>query len=529
MLHQSKKQRFSIMAALIVIAFAFMFSSCWYGAELGTLVKTDNGEVQGFEDGNDTWSWKGIPFAKPPVDDLRWKAPQDPDSWDGVRDATEYCDICPQYDGNMFGEQTVIGNEDCLYLNIWRPRTQKRNLPVHFWIHGGGNSIGFAVMSDGKNIAGNGNMVVVTIQYRLGPFGWFTHPGIRHGVNPLDDSGNYGTLDIIKALKWVKRNIEAFGGNPHNVMIVGESAGGMNVYTMLISRLANGLFQKAMTESGGFWTSTVEIADDEAEAALNSILAADGLSEVPDGGNVEAYLKGKSTEEIMHAYTPGAGGIITTSYSPDPMGNRLGGYLDGYVLPLNGRDALANPCTYNKVPMIAGSNKEETKLFFFPLFLGGFMDAATYQEYCINTSNEWIDGAVDTPVTMMTSNKKQPPIYAYQLNYGAYNEDGYNAWPMYPVPEGLVFGACHALDVPFFWGDFAFSPLFADLFREVNQEGYEGLSDAMMEYVANFAHTGHPGNVDGVLWKRWSNKEGKPKRILFDANDTDVLIEMSNE
>ncbi len=495
-------------------------------SQLGLEVATESGKVRGTEDGNNTWVWKGIPFAKPPKGDLRWKAPVDPEPWKDVKDAVEFCEACVQYDGNMFGQQAVTGDEDCLYLNIWRPRTQERNLPVHFWIHGGGNSIGSAKMgNNGKSVAGDGNMVVVTIQYRLGPFGWFTHPDLRQGKDKSDDSGNFGTLDIIKALKWVKNNIREFGGNPDNVLIVGESAGGMNVYTMILSPLAKGLFHKGMTQSGGFWTTTMTDADADSKAVVDTLLVTGGLKEVP-GGNTAAFLRGKTAKDIMSAYKPGPGGMIMAG----PKGSRLGGYLDGYVLPVNGRESLSNPASYNSVPLIAGANKEETKLFIFFLFStwdpsksGGL----SYQDYSIKASKEWIENAVDIPAKMMSSHKSQPPVFAYQLNYGAYNENGYNAWQTKDLAISL--GACHALDVPLFWKEFPYFPGFAGIFREDNRAGYEGLSRVMMAYVAAFAHTGNPGSVGGVKWEQWSSSQGGAKRIIFDANANEPLIKMGNE
>jgi para-nitrobenzyl esterase len=498
--------------------------------ELGVEIATLYGKISGTEDENNTWSWKGIPFAKPPVGNLRWKAPQDPEPWEGVKDTMAFASPCVQYDGSTTGPQNVIGSEDCLYLNIWRPRTQECNLPVYFWIHGGGNSIGSAVPYPGQSIAGNGNMVVVTIQYRLGPFGWFTHPGLRKGLSLLDDSGNYGTLDIIKALNWVKKNIAAFGGNPYNVMATGESTGATSVYTMIISRLATGLFQKALVESGGLWLTTIKDADTESEVVINALLAKDGFPEVPNG-NVEAYLKGKSAAEIMRAYTPGQYGLIRTIINnTGHYGYRLGCYLDGYVIPKTGINALFNPQTYNQVPLIAGANKEETKLFNAPLYETwdpGQWGGLSYQKFnMLSSKKDWIIDSVDFPVAMMRSHESQPPIYAYQLNYGAYHVIGYNAWPT--SDKAIQFGACHTIDVPLLWQNYPFLPPLADLFREDNRAGYESLSQAMRAYVAEFAHTGNPGDAGGVLWGQWSNTPGEEKRILFDANDQTALIEMSN-
>jgi len=149
----------------------------WTGEQT---VLTKYGAVKGFEDQVNTWVWKAIPFAKPPVGDLRWKAPRDPDPWDGIREETEFSERACQ---NRMLEDTMVGSEDCLYLNVWRPRSQERGLPVYFWIHGGGNIMQLPIheMAHAANVAGQSNMVFVSINYRLGEFGWFSHPALRSG------------------------------------------------------------------------------------------------------------------------------------------------------------------------------------------------------------------------------------------------------------------------------------------------------------------------------------------------------------
>jgi len=525
---------FNLMLVTLAICMSLFFISNTVSAhekinKLGSRAKTCYGIVEGTEDQNNTWTWKGIPFAKPPVGELRWQAPQDPLPWEGIKNTTKYQSPCIQYSTNDKGEQIIIGSEDCLYLNIWRPQTQKRNLPVYLWIHGGGNSMGSAEEYPGDLIAQNGNMVVVTIQYRLGPFGWFTHPDLRNGKNLLNDSGNFGTLDIIKSLEWVKKNIKAFGGNPDNVMIAGESAGGMNVFTMILSKPANGLFDKAMSQSGGFWTTTMEDGDKEAKIIVDRLLEKDGLSDIPEN-NIELYLKEKSPEELMGVFEadPSSGMIKSVGANTNALGIRLGGYLDGYVLPKEGIYALNNPNTYNQVPIIAGANKEETKLFTANSFAtwkpeenGGL----SYQEFNILLSNDWIKTAVDIPLAMMTSNKSQPPAYAYQLNYGAYNEGSYNPWSNETL--AIIFGASHTVDLPLFFGKFPFFPFLSDMYREDNSAGYKDLSKSMMNYVATFAHTGKPFNIGSVKWEQWSSIEGKENKIIFNANDKEALIEMA--
>ena len=225
--------------------------SRWEG---NPVVSTEYGYLRGYPDAADTISWKGVPFASPPVGQLRWKAPVDPEPWTGIREAGHYSDPCVQY--SPLGRGKIIGSEDCLYLNVWRPETAEQDLPVYVWIHGGGNSIGSANMVpdyEGYNLASRGNLVFVSINYRLGPFGWFAHPSLRTGESgdEYNDSGNFGTLDIIQALKWINRNIGFFGGDPDRVTIAGESAGAFNVTSLLVSPQAAGLFHGAVSQSGG--------------------------------------------------------------------------------------------------------------------------------------------------------------------------------------------------------------------------------------------------------------------------------------
>jgi len=481
-------------------------------------VWTWNGKIRGKVDELNTWTWQGIPYAKPPVDELRWKAPVDPERWHGIKETTELCSACPQYyDG------PILGSEDCLYLNVWRPQTFQRHLPVYFWIHGGGNSIGTASVPsfNGSKLAADANMVVVTINYRIGPLGWFSHPSLRHGEDAFDDSGNYGTLDIIKALQWVHENIAFFGGDPDNVTIDGESAGGVDVYTMILSPAAAGLFHKAIAQSGGTPSVTVEAADASASAAIAKILQADGLTE-PPGGDLEAYLKSKTIYEILGVYQTGAGNMLNDEF--------VSNFLDGAVIREEGVYAMADPEKYNQVPMIVGSNKEEYKLFIASAYYGVVPDDV-YQSMALTYSNQWKIAAVDTPATLMAAHATQPEIFAYQLHYGAYNIDGYNAWPtdLYGINFALMLGCAHGLDVPIFWGNYYYFGYDDIIFREDNRAGYEALTDAWIAYLASFVRTGAPGDAGGAFWNSWQSDGGIPKRMILDANNTDAILTMSNE
>jgi para-nitrobenzyl esterase len=234
---------------------------------------TQSGDVVGFVSEGGAHVWRGIPFATPPKGDLRWRAPRPPRPWEGVRESLEFGESCVQFAGLLSDDDRAeegepVGDEDCLHLNVYAPRRdpealagQRERFPVMFWIHGGGNTIGSSRVYDGSRLAVEHGLVVVTVNYRLGVFGWFAHPALPvEGTTPEDRSGNFGTLDLVRALEWVRGNIAAFGGDPERVTIFGESAGGRNVFSLLISPRARGLFQRAIVQSGATNTSPMDEA-----------------------------------------------------------------------------------------------------------------------------------------------------------------------------------------------------------------------------------------------------------------------------
>ena len=197
-------------------------------------------------------SFKGVPYARPPVGELRWQAPQPPESWSGERDAGQVGPICIQPPANGDnGVGPLPMSEDCLTVNVWAPADREGPLPVMFWIHGGGlnNGSGTAALYDGTNLAKRG-VVVVTINYRLGRLGFFDHPALAAGRIRGAPEANYGFMDVVAALRWVRDNAAAFGGDPDNVTVFGESAGGALVTRLMVSHRARGLFHRAVVQSG---------------------------------------------------------------------------------------------------------------------------------------------------------------------------------------------------------------------------------------------------------------------------------------
>jgi para-nitrobenzyl esterase len=491
-----------------------------------------------------TLSWKGIPYAKPPVGDLRWKAPQDPEKRSTPLKAVNFCEICLQYidhDNNPATPQVIQGNEDCLYLNIWRPRSKAADLPVYFWIHGGGNSIQWPLLSDtdASVLANKSNVVVVTVNYRLGPMGFFSHSALRTGKkgDERSDSGNFAILDLIQALSWVKANIKAFGGDPENVTIAGESAGGQNVISLIVSPLAKNLFHRAISESGVVRPSAPAQGAEHANDIITKLLVKDGGA--PDEKaaatklnnmslkDIENYLRSKSTQDFLELYPEGK--LIGMIRFPSSFG-------DGMVLPVDFYGAL-KAGKYNKVPIILGTNKEEAKLFLFfdPRFTPWqsdgslFKDPAKTELYGLAAqyqSDGWKVMAVDQLARIMGSNADQPPIYAYQFLWGA----GGLKKSVIPFPFNLLMGACHAMEIDFVFGTEAVS-LGGYAFSEKNRPGRVALSNAMMDHWTQFCRTGNPNREGSGLpkWEPWSNLEGFPKTILLDADYNNLKIEMSRK
>jgi para-nitrobenzyl esterase len=300
----------------------------------GPLVSVQGGVVRGAAD-DATFAFRGLPYAAPPTGHLRWRAPQPPSSWPGVRDATQYAASCPQQTSLFLppGPQS----EDCLYLNVSTPTLRPgADRPVLVWIHGGGLTQDGALNYDGTKLAADG-VVVVTINYRLGVFGFLAHPALaaRQGGS----AGNYGLMDQQAALTWVQHNISHFGGDPQNVTIAGQSAGGLSVLAHLVSRSSRGLFQKAIVQSGAFALNQVPLAD--AEAFGTSFAASVGC---PD--QTARCLRHLSADTLVNAFPSAA----------------IPGFVDGKVLTQSIGAALAAG-RFAHVPVLNGINQVEELIF----------------------------------------------------------------------------------------------------------------------------------------------------------------------
>lgn len=306
-------------------------------APITVTVKTPSGVLRGAQrDG--MRSFLGIPYAQPPVGELRWRAPQPLAAWSGSRDALRFGAECMQGRGRT----PVPMSEDCLFLNIWvADKPKSHHLPVLVWVHGGAFMVGSAGQPtyDGASLARQG-IIVVTLNYRLGKFGFLAHPALTQ-ANPDEPQANYGLMDVLAALKWVQANIKAFGGDPHEVTLAGQSAGGAAVYDLMSSPLAAGLFAKAIIESGVF--STPSTSFDTAQAA--GVAAA--LSWDPNAKDAAALRR------LSAAQVQGDGPALSGNFGP---------MIDGKLLPVDVATAFDEGQNL-KVPLLIGSNSYEAGFF----------------------------------------------------------------------------------------------------------------------------------------------------------------------
>lgn len=506
-----------------------------------TLRSTGLGQVAGAVTPSGAHAWRGIPFAEPPTGELRWRAPQQVRPWTGTLEALAHPPACPQYaglvpgrDGAAQGELT--GQEDCLYLNVFAPAwapdavpSGDARVPVLFWIHGGGNSIGDAAPYDGSVLANEHGVVVVAVHYRLGPLGWLHHPALAQGGTPADASGNYGTLDQIKALHFVRDHIAAFGGDPGNVTIFGESAGGRNVFTLLLSPLAKGLFHRAIAQSGSAnLTPTDEAGQslgrggpDNTSGKIVSRLTPDTAAD--DLAAVAAALRKTTPQQVFEAVTgePQMGMVRSPQI-----------FADGHVLPAStALEALAAG-RYNQVPFVSGTNRDESKLFFVAnpelvrWWLGvpwGVRDAVAYDRINDYASRFWKLRAVDEPLRHMRS-VQGASVYGYRFDW---DEEPSFLW----LDFAELLGAAHALEIPFVFGGFRLGRLTRFVFDEETAASRDELGRRMRSYWVQFARTGDPGRgIDGDLlaWAPWSTEPDANRMIVFDTA-TDGGIRMTSD
>jgi para-nitrobenzyl esterase len=475
-------------------------------------IRTASGPVRGVVHEGRARAWMGIPYATPPTGALRWQPPRPPAHWTAVREAAVAGPPCVQPADDAMTRGRLKGSDDCLTLNVYAPlAAAAQPLPVFVWIHGGANLFGSGAEFDGSYLAAAHGLVVVTINYRLGPLGWFHHPALVDAVEPGPKTGQFAILDAIAALRWVRENAGAFGGDAANVTIAGESAGGQNVYALVLAREAAGLFGKAIAESGGFWNMSRAQAVNYHDAAepgppasareiVSRWLIADGrakdaaaarrIQSTWPAAKLRAWLRGLPLQALFEPYLH----LPHIDYDM-PMVV----YGDG-LLPAGDHRTLLAAGHYNAVPMLIGGNRDEQKLYLQgdPTLVrrvdGHYriLDPKRFEALNHFYSQWW---------TFMDTDDLAPrlakPVYAYRFDF--------DVSPPESPEVGRVFGAAHGLEVDFVSGDIhegRGNPLIA----AGNRASWREVSAEMMSYWAAFAYHGDPGRgMDGALplWAAW--------------------------
>ncbi len=445
-----------------------------------TEVQTSYGTVSGLTEGGVS-SFRGIPFATPPVGELRFKPPRKPASWTGVRKAHAFSPSAiqselPSETGELIGIATNGVSEDCLYLNVWTPAADDGKRPVMVWIHGGGNTVGSASQPrfDGQYLAATHDLVIVTLNYRLGAFGFLHLP-------EAGASGNEALLDQVAGLRWVREEIARFGGDDKNVTVFGQSAGGFDIAALLGMPDAAGCFDKAIPMSGSLSPEIPrERAAATAQAFLDEFGGVDGLMSAP--------------AEAIHAF----------------QGSGLGGFgpiLDGKVLPRSAAESVAAGTYSADIPMMIGTTMNEGTLFtifnprlremqdadlierFKPMFGDRAADAVSIYskaapELGISPSPVEIIGAVTTDRMFRNAAIRTAELQSRHNDVWMYLFD-------YETPANDLLHSCHSFDIPFIFGTCHIPTMkpFCGEGETVNQ-----LSRIMMATYASFARHGNPNH-----------------------------------
>lgn len=483
------------IALLLVMLFAAAVLTAPSAAAAGRdVVRTHLGVVRGTV-GETSREFQGIPFAAPPIGERRWRSPAPASRWRGVRDATKPAPECAQLP--VFGPGST--SEDCLYLNVTTPLRPARKRPVMLWIHGGGYVFGSGTQYSARRLAVQGDVVVVTVNYRLGVFGFLAHPGLNDGW-PVSRSGNFAIEDQQAALRWIRRNAAAFGGDPHNVTIFGQSAGGRSVCAQLVSPLVKGLFDRAIVQSEpctqALWPAADGSPDDappgvprpRAEAERQGVEVAQEL-----GCETTACLRALPAGELLertaaHHFGPAFGGDLVVPVDPA----RAASYADVPVLHGITRDEYRFSEAFRQPPLTAdaypdavrrwvGADDVDAVLRAYPL---ADYDSPAEAYAAVLTDSSWARAHSDLNRALA----RRVPTYAYQFaDRDAPWLDGFS-------PAGFDTGAFHTAELQYLFDVAGFpGPHTAD---------QRGLSDRLIAYWSRFARTGNPNGAGLPHWAR---------------------------
>ena len=511
-----------------LLPFLLILSSCAYidkappaGSIVDLTVKTSSGTVRGTlsDINNGAVDWSDIPFAQPPVGDLRWRAPRAISEPNRVITATDD-NACVQEASEYAGVPGIgiVGNEDCLYLDITAPyEYANTKYPVMFWIHGGANTSGTKDYYDFSNFAAEKNVVVVTVNYRLGALGWFSHPAIQETQTGLDQSSNFGTLDLIAALKWVQQNIHKFGGNSKNVTIFGESAGGHNVFALLASPLSEDLFHKAISQSGYVATSSYESAynidgqDKLVERGSGQILQ-DILQPDDNLEQQKNILKNIDASSFMELY------LRDNAIDRIPLTTR-----DGIVIPKIGILAALGDQKYAKrIPVISGTTKDEYSMWlglnkyftdakkpFFGLLPPVFSlkNPDLYDVWVRTRSHAWKIRGSDEPLNALEEAGYED-LFSYQFDWDHQEKSWFADFPS-------IFGATHGIEIAFLTQDYSFGPISEYIYPK--GDARDEMESVMMSAWSDFAKHGDPSLNLPIAWPAYNSKNRSFVRL--DKND----------
>lgn len=477
------------------------------------VVNVAGGRVRGRE-GDGIWCFAGIPYASAPEGALRWRPPQPPAPWKGVRDAHEPGPIAPQapaLSGLSFPGDPTRQSEDCLSLNVWAPVGAGGERPVMIFVHGGGftTGLGASMLYDGSHLARAGGVVVVSFNYRLGALGFLAHPDLTESHPAGRVLGNWGLLDQIAALRWVKDNISAFGGEPRNVTLFGESAGAMSVAALLAAPAARGLFHRVVMQSGPPYTQTPDRALRTGE---------DLAKELGVVGADRAVWESIPADELVAATQ------VLQTRRPDPGELPLPflPVVDGAFLPQDPLRAVAAGAV-PPVPMIVGTNRDELTLFVFsdpslagideeglvrwvcravptmPSTLGAEVVIDSYRS--ARACRGEPTGPRELLVAIGSDIIFRLPSLRWATAHRQHQERTFVYLFTWETPAfGGQFGAAHGLELPFVFGALA-NPFVTALAGDGSDA--EKLSNRMQQAWLGFARDGTPGSGDGTTWPAW--------------------------
>ena len=486
----------TLVATILIVLIG---GNAW--ADSGPVVKVTGGQIRGASLDKGGAVFKGIPYAQPPVGDLRWREPMPVKSWTGVRDTTAFGPICAQASSP---KAALSSKEDCLYLNVWTPEWPSHSRKaVMVWIPGGGNFAGGISAGDadddGESLARHG-VVVVSLNYRLGTFGFFSHPALTR-ESPHHASGNQGILDQIAALKWVRENIASFGGDPRKVTIFGQSAGSVDVTFLMATPLARGLFERVIAESGSVVRPGLNANDfpalREAESSGEKLAA---RWNVPPGPLLQA-LRATPAADILKA-DPDYLAPAPAVHDPEPNW----GVVDGYVLPESPIRIFMQGKEHH-VALLHGSNSRDADVFGPPQDLS----AAIAEDYgpLAEQARKLYAGAAD-PVYGAPANQwftdngfRCPAVATLQWHSSAGNPS-YQYEFARALPGLESTGAFHSQDIAYVFGAVG-RGIKAPPRRELRQTNAvdKQISETIQQYWTNFAKTGDPNGAGLPVWPKF--------------------------